>query len=185
MRIAFCRTAAVKKEAKKISFIIPFLIIIILISAFKNHIPAYNTFLTGAEEGLKTVISVIPPLIAVLSASAMMRESGIIDIITEFLKPITGKFAVPSEIIPLALIRPLSGGGSMGILTDTVKTYGADSRIAKAACILFASTETTFYTISVYFGRTKVKYTKKVIIAAVLGDLAGILCACALSRVNF
>lgn len=115
----------------------------------------------------------------------MLRESGAIAALTEFISPITKILKIPSEIIPLALIRPLSGGGSIGLLTDTVKTYGADSRIARAACILCASTETTFYTIMVYFRRTKVKYTKRVILAAVFGDLVGILCACALSKINF
>lgn len=115
----------------------------------------------------------------------MLRECGAIDLLTDFLSPIADIFNIPTEIIPLAAIRPLSGSGALGLLTDTVKTYGADSRIARAACILCASTETTFYTISVYFGRTKVKYTKKVIIASVLGDLTGIAAACILSGIYF
>lgn len=131
------------------------------------------------------MFSIIPPLVAILSVSAMLRECGAIDLLTDFLSPIADIFNIPTEIIPLAAIRPLSGSGALGLLTDTVKTYGADSRIARAACILCASTETTFYTISVYFGRTKVKYTKKVIIASVLGDLTGIAAACILSGIYF
>lgn len=175
----------IKKGGTKIVYVIPCLIIIILLSALKNRLPAYTLFIAGAEDGLKTAVSIIPPLIAILSVSAMLRESGAIEYITDILTPVTKIFDIPAEIVPLAVIRPLSGGGSIGLLTDTVKTYGADSRIARAACILCASTETTFYTISVYFGRTRVKYTKKVIIAAVLGDLTGILTACALSKINF
>jgi spore maturation protein B len=105
--------------------------------------------------------------------------------VTSFLSPFTQKIGIPSEILPLALLRPFSGGGALGLLTDTVKTYGADSRISRAACILCASTETTFYTISVYFRKTNVTHTKSVIFAAVLGDLVGILCACWLSKINF
>ena len=158
---------------------------LVLITATKNGVPCYSTFIEGVEEGLKTVISIFPALIAILSVAAMLRESGAIAALTELISPITKILKIPSEIIPLALIRPLSGGGSIGLLTDTVKTYGADSRIARAACILCASTETTFYTIMVYFRRTKVKYTKRVILAAIFGDLVGILCACALSKINF
>ncbi len=156
-----------------------------LIVASKNGVPCYQVFIEGVEEGLKTVISIFPALVAILSAAAMLRESGAVFAISEFLSPVTSFLKIPSEILPLALIRPLSGGGSIGLLTDTVKTYGAGSEIAKAACILCASTETTFYTIMVYFRRTKVKYTKRVILAAVFGDLVGILCACALSKINF
>ncbi len=156
-----------------------------LIVALKNKVPCYQTFIEGVEEGLKTVISIFPALIAILSVTAMLRESGAISALVNFLSPITDFFKIPAEILPLALIRPLSGGGSIGLLTDTVKTYGVSSEIAKAACILCASTETTFYTIMVYFKRTKVKYTKRVILAAVFGDLVGFLCACALSKINF
>lgn len=115
----------------------------------------------------------------------MLRTSGAIEALAGLISPVTDFLKVPSELLPLALIRPLSGGGSIGLLTDTVRKFGADSEIAKAACILCASTETTFYTISVYFRRTGVKYTKRVILAAVFGDLVGILCACALSKINF
>lgn len=153
--------------------------------ASKNGVPCYQVFIEGVEEGLKTVISIFPALVAILSAAAMLRESGAIFALSELLSPVTSFLKIPSEILPLALIRPLSGGGSIGLLTDTVKTYGTDSQIARAACILCASTETTFYTIMVYFRRTKVKYTKRVILAAVFGDLVGILCASALSKINF
>lgn len=134
---------------------------------------------------MKTVISILPALVAILSAAAMLRESGAVSALCNLLAPVTDFFGIPSEIMPLALIRPLSGGGAIGLLTDTVKTYGADSRISRAACILCASTETTFYTIMVYFRRTKVKYTKRVLFAAVFGDLVGILCASVLSKINF
>ena len=161
------------------------MIILIFVGALRRKVPCYKVFLEGAEEGMKMVISIFPPLVAILSASAMLKESGAIDALCAFLAPATNFLKIPSEIMPLALIRPLSGSGSIALLTDIISSYGADSRIALAACILCASTETTFYTISVYFGKTSVKYTKRVIFAAVFGDLVGILCACALSTINF
>ena len=166
-------------------YIIPVLIILILISGLKKGVPCYSTFISGVENGLKTVVSILPSLIAILSAAAMLRASGAIDAFSRILAPACNLFKIPTEIMPLALIRPISGGGSIGLLTDIIKTYGTKSAVTLAACILCASTETTFYTISVYFGQTGVKYTKRVILAAVFGDLVGILCASILSTINF
>ena len=166
-------------------YIIPFLIVLVLILALKKGVPVYSTFISGVEDGLKTVVSIIPPLIAILSASAMLRQSGFIDAVSGLLSPVFSALNFPVEILPLALIRPISGGGSIGLLTDTIKTFGANSRITLAACILCASTETTFYTLSVYFNGTGVKYTKRVVFAAVFGDFVGIVCASLLSTINF
>lgn len=166
-------------------YIIPFLIVLVLILALKKGVPVYSTFISGVEDGLKTVLSILPPLIAILSVSAMLRASGAIDALTNALSPVLSRINFPTEILPLALIRPISGGGSIGLLTDTIKTFGTTGRITLAACILCASTETTFYTLSVYFNGTGVKYTKRVIFAAVFGDLVGILCASLLSTINF
>ena len=166
-------------------YVIPILIILVLIFAIKKGVPAYSTFISGVEDGLRTAVSILPPLIAILSVSAMLRTSGVIDALSGFLSPVLSAINFPTEILPLALIRPISGGGSIGLLTDTIKTFGVHSRITVAACILCASTETTFYTLSVYFGPTGVKYTKRVVFAAVFGDLVGILCATLLSTINF
>ena len=166
-------------------YIIPALIILTLASGLKKGVPCYTTFISGVEDGLKTVLSILPALVAILSASAMLRTSGLIDALSQVLSPVFNVLKIPAELLPLALIRPISGGGSIGLLTDTIKTFGTSSRITLAACILCASTETTFYTISVYFGATSVKYTKRVIFAAVFGDFVGILCASLLSTINF
>lgn len=167
------------------AYILPALIIAMLITAISNKASAYQLFLEGAEDGLKMLFSILPPMIAVLSMASMLKTSGLLSAATDFFAPFSQKIGIPSEILPLALLRPFSGGGALGLLTDTIKTYGANSRIARAACILCASTETTFYTISVYFRNTGVKHTKSVIFAAIIGDFVGILCACWLSTINF
>lgn len=168
-----------------IAYLLPVLIILVIGIAAKNKAPLYQLFLEGAEDGLKILFSVLPPMIAVLSMSAMLKESGLLTAFSDAVSPFFEKIGVPTELLPLAMLRPFSGGGSLGLLTDTVKTYGADSRISRAACILCASTETTFYTISVYFRRTKVRRLKSVILAAIIGDFTGFLCACVLSKINF
>ena len=148
-----------------------------LVLALKNRVGVYDYFIDGATDGMSTIMSIFPPLVAIMSVSAMLRESGAIDFISGLLSPIAKPLRIPAEILPLALIRPLSGGASVGLLTDLVLAYGADSRISKMACILCASTETTFYTLMVYFRNTEVKYTKRVLLSAIFGDLVGILCA--------
>lgn len=167
------------------AYVLPLSIILVIFTAAKNKAPVYQLFLEGAEDGLRIINSILPAMIAVLSMSAILKTSGLLTAFTDFISPVTERLGVPSEILPLALLRPFSGGGSLGLLTDTVKTYGADSRIARAACILCASTETTFYTVSVYFRKTSVKRLKTVILSAVIGDLTGLLCACLLSKINF
>ena len=169
----------------KIAYLLPVLIILSLLTAVKNKAPVYRLFLEGAEDGLKMLIRILPPVLAVLSMSAAMKASGLLDAFTAIISPFSQKIGIPTELLPLALLRPFSGGGALGLLTDTVKRCGADSSVARAACILCASTETTFYTISVYFGKTGVKHTKRVIFAAVIGDLVGIFCASLLSKINF
>ena len=176
-----CRRASGAKasfqEVEKIAYILPVLIILSISVAIKNKAPVYRLFLEGAENGFKMLVSILPPMIAVLSMSAVMKSSGLLDSFTAIIAPLTKKIGIPPEILPLALLRPFSGGGALGLLTDTIKRCGAESSAARAACILCASTETTFYTISVYFKNTGVKHTKTVILAAVIGDLVGILCA--------
>lgn len=166
-------------------YVIPVLIILVLSTGFKNKVPCYDSFISGVQTGFKTVVSIFPPMVAILTAAGMLRASGAIDALARILSPVFSALKIPSEILPLALIRPISGGGSVGLLTDTVKNFGINSRISIAACILCASTETTFYTLSVYFQGTGVKYTKRVILAAVLGDLSGIICASLLSAIFF
>ena len=156
-------------------YIIPFLIVAIIITALKKKIPVYDSFIGGAEEGMKIVLGIFPALLAVLTAAYMLRASGAIDLIISLIAPITDLIGIPREVMPLALIRPVSGSGALGILTDTLNTYGADGDIGKIASVIMGSTETTFYCLCVYFAKTKVKYSQRAIPCAVLGDLAGII----------
>ena len=167
------------------AYILPVLIIVSLLIAVRNKTPVYQLFLEGAEDGIKMLFSILPPMIAVLSMAAMLKASGLLGAVTSFLAPFTQKIGIPSEMLPLALLRPFSGGGALGLLTDTIKTYGADSRISRAACILCASTETTFYTISVYFGAAKVRSTRHAVPAALIADLTGFVSAALAVRLFF
>lgn len=156
-------------------YIIPSIIALILIVALVRKQPAYETFIGGVEDGLKIVVGIFPALLAVLTAVAMLRASGAIDLIINLISPITDLLRIPKEVMPLALIRPVSGSGALGLLTDILKNYGADGDIGKIASVIMGSTETTFYCLCVYFAKTKVKYTMRAIPCAVIGDIVGIL----------
>lgn len=155
--------------------VIPLIIVVIIIMALVRKLPVYETFIGGAEDGLKIVIGIFPALLAVLTAAYMLRASGAIDLIINLISPVTDFLHIPKEIMPLALIRPVSGSGALGILTDILNNYGADTDIGKIASVIMGSTETTFYCLCVYFAKTKVKYTMRAVPCAVLGDIAGIL----------
>lgn len=162
--------------------ILPLMVLAAVSAAFFKRIDVYSCFLEGAEHGLKTVVSIFPPIMGILVAAAMMRESGILALITDFISPVTRFCRIPDGAILLALMRPVSGGGSLGVLSDIITTYGADSITALTAAVMMGSTETTLYTLCVYFRNTAVKDTRRLLIAALFADAvcaaaAGIVCS--------
>ena len=156
-------------------YVIPSVIAAVIIFALKTRTDAYAAFTEGAADGLRTVVKILPSLLAVITAAQMLRVSGAIDMIIRFISPVTDFLHIPPEVMPLALIRPVSGSGSLGILADILNTFGADSKQGMIASVIMGSTETTFYCLCVYFVGTKVKYTRRVIPCAVISDIIGIL----------
>lgn len=163
-------------------YIVPFLFATILIAAIYRRLPVYQIFLEGAEQGMQVVISIFPTILAVLTAVGMLRSSGALELLIHILSPLTEWLGIPKEVMPLALMRPISGGGSLGILSELFGRVSPDSEPGVIASVLMGSTETTFYTLCVYFRKTRVKYTKQILPAALLGDLVGILCAVWVTR---
>ena len=165
-------------------YVIPAVIAIVLTVSLAKKMPSYELFIDGEEEGMKIVAGIFPPLVAVLTAAYMLRASGTLDIIISFLAPVTK--LIPAEVMPLALIRPLSGSGAIGILTEILNTHGADSEIGRIASVIMGSTETTFYCLCVYFAKTRVKHNLKAVPFAAAGDIVGIITAVILIKlVNF
>lgn len=165
------------------SYILPLVLVSILVLSFgKTEI--YNDFISGAGEGIRTVLGIFPAILAILVACAMLRASGAFDIFLKLVSPLTHRFKIPDEIMQLAVVRPLSGGAAIGILSDIIKS-SPDSHASLAAAVMTASSETTFYTLSVYFGKTRVKYTKKIIPAAIIGDIVGLLAAVWVCKIIF
>ena len=167
------------------AYLVPGLFLLVFGIALRRKVPLYDALTDGALDGLKLMVRIVPALIVLLSAVAMLRASGALDAASRFLAPAFDAVGIPPETAPLMLVRPMSGSAALAVGIDLMKTYGPDSRIGLTAAIMLGSTETTFYTISVYFGAAKVRGTRHAIPAALLADVAGFLSAALASRLFF
>ena len=136
---------------------IPALIIFILVTSAWRNVPVFDTFLEGAKQGLSTTIRILPVLVGIMLGIQVLKASGALDMIVMLLNPIADFFNIPGEILPMALLRPISGRDFMGLLNQQLKEYGPDSLIGRILSVMMSSTETIFYTIAVYFGAIGVK----------------------------
>ena len=154
---------------------VPFTMLIIIVYGLIEKQSVFDIFLEGAKEGLQIVVNIFPTLLGLFLSINVLRASGIIDAITNFSLPLLNLLKVPAEILPLALLRPISGSASMAVATDIMSTFGVDSLIGLISSTIMGSTETTLYTIAVYTSAVKVKKTRFVLIAALLADFVGML----------
>ncbi len=153
------------------SGILPILMTFVFGYGLIRKIPIFSHFCDGVKDGMKVCLQIFPTLLLMLISVAIFRSSGAMDLLISFLAPVCQFFSIPPQILPLALVRPLSGGGALSVCEDLLKTYGADSLIGRMAAVLSASTETTFYTLGVYLPRTKQSGTGKILACAVVCDL--------------
>jgi len=156
-------------------YVVPVLIAIIVIYGAVKKVPVFDTFIEGAKEGLTTIYKIFPSLVALLVAVGMFKSSGALDMIVSALNTPARFIGVPKEILPLALMRPISGSGALAMFKDLINSFGADSSIGRTAAILMGSSETTFYTIAVYYGSVGIKKTRHTLPASLTGDLAGLI----------
>jgi spore maturation protein B len=156
---------------------IPVLLVLIPFVGLLRKVKVYDVFVEGAREGFEVAVKIIPFLVGILVAVGMFRGSGAMDLLTGLLRPLVAATGFPPELVPLAILRPLTGSGSLAVTTDLVKTYGADSFIARAAATMYGSSETTFYVLAVYFGAVAVRRTRHAVPAALVGDLVATIAA--------
>lgn len=164
---------------------IPVLLFIIPVVAIIKKVKVYEVFVDGAKEGFQVAVKIIPFLVAILVAIGMFRASGAMDIFVKIISPITNLIGLPAETLPAALMRPLSGSGTLGIATELMVEHGPDSFIGRLVSTFYGSTETTFYVIAVYFGSVGIKKTRHAIPSGLIGDLAGLLAALLICRIVF
>ncbi|MGE4282560.1 MAG: spore maturation protein [Clostridia bacterium] len=156
-------------------FTIPMAFFIIISYGLSKNIKVYDCFIEGAKDGIDTIIRILPPLVGLLVAVGVFRASGALELLTHSLKPLILFIRVPPEVVPLALMRPISGSAALAIVSDLLKNHGPDSFIGRVTSVMMGSTETTFYTIAVYFGSVGIKNVRHTIAAALLADLTGII----------
>jgi spore maturation protein B len=154
---------------------IPLVLVLFLGWGMVKKVKVYEVFVEGAKDGFNVAIRIIPYLVAMLMAIGIFRASGAMDILTEVLAPITLLIGMPPETLPMALMRPLSGSGSLGIMTELMSVHGPDSLIGILASTMYGSSETTFYVLAVYFGSVNVRNTRHAVPTGLIADLAGML----------
>ena len=160
-----------------IDYLIPLILFVVCALALGNRQNAYAALLEGAENGLRTLASILPSLILLLTAVSMLRASGAVEILSQLLCPVFSFFGIPPETALLVLIRPISGSAALAAGAELMASYGVNSPIGRTAAVMLGSTETTFYTISVYFGAAGISKTRYTIPAALFADFVGFFMA--------
>lgn len=162
---------------------IPVFILIIVFYGLKEKVKVFDVFLDGSKEGIEIVFKLFPTLLGIFLAIGALRSSGFIDLVVNLITPFTNLLEMPSEIAPLAILRPISGSASMAVATDIMQNYGVDTLSGLITSTIMGSTETTFYTIAIYTSCIGIKKTRGILAAALAADVAGIVASTVICRI--
>ena len=168
-----------------IDYIVPGLMLLVCVIALGKRENAYDLMISGASDGLKLIVSILPTLVLLLTAVTMLRQSGAVEALSGFFAPAFSFFGIHPETAILVLIRPISGSAALAVGSDLMATYGVDSEVGRTVAVMLGSTETTFYTICVYFGAAGIKKTRYCIPAALIADFTGFFVASLTTRLLF
>ena len=168
-----------------LTMLMPALMAAVALWGMVRRVDIYDALITGAGEGLGVLLKIVPSLIALLTAVYMLRASGALELAARVLAPVLGWLGIPPETVGLLLVRPVSGSAALGVGAEIISTYGPNSLIGRTAAVMLGSTETTFYTIAVYFGAAGIHRTRYAVPAALCADLAGFAAAAWSARVLF
>lgn len=167
------------------TYAIPVIFLLIIFSGVYKNVKVYDVFIDSAKEGIATVLRIMPSLIGLMVAIGVFRASGALDYIIAALDPITSHLGIPSEALPLALLRPISGSASLALVSDIIKKNGPDSFIGRLVSTMMGSTETIFYTLAVYFGAVGIKNIKYTLAAALIADAVSVFASVWICTVMF
>jgi len=165
--------------------VIPLIVVAIPLYGLFKKVPVYESFVEGAKEGFKVGVMIMPYLVAIFVAINMFRASGAMGAMEDALRPVLTAIGFPPEVLPMAIIRPLTGGGSAGVVADLTNQFGPDSLITRMAGTMFGSTETTFYILAVYFGAVNIKKTRHALPAGLIADIVAIFLSVYIVRLMF
>ena len=167
------------------AWMIPAMIAFIPLYAAWRKVPVYESFVEGAKDGFGTAVGLIPHLVGMMTAISMFRASGAMDLLLAAVRPLFERLGVPGEVVPLGLLRPITGAGSLAYTTDLIKTYGPDSMIGRIASTIQGSTDTTLYVLTVYFGAVGIRRTRYALKVGLFSDLVGFVAAVAVCLLVF
>ena len=167
------------------TLLVPLLLSFVAVFGLIRRVDVYTALTKGAEEGLTILLRILPNLVGLMTAVYMLRASGVLDLLGQLLAPLLVRLGIPPETAALLFIRPVSGSGALAIGSELMGAYGPDSTIGRTAAVMLGSTETTFYTIAVYFGSAGVRKTRYAVPAALIADLAGFMAAAFAVRLFF
>ena len=167
------------------ALLVPALLAGVSCFALARRQDVYGSLVSGASDGLKMLVSIVPALTLLLSAVSMLRASGALDALTQVFAPLLRRVGLPPELAPLILVRPISGSAALAVGAELIASHGPDSLVGRTAAVMLGSTETTFYTISVYFGACDIRKTRYAVPAALIADCAGFLLSALTVRVFF
>lgn len=165
--------------------LVPLLLAAVSLFAVGRRVNVYEALTRGAQEGLTTLLGILPSLVGLMTAVYMLRASGAMEAVADLLAPILTALGIPPETAPLLLVRPVSGSGALAIGSELMRQYGPDSTVGRTAAVMLGSTETTFYTIAVYFGAAGIRRTRYAVPAALIADLAAFAAAALAVRIFF
>lgn len=168
-----------------LDLLIPAILAGVSVYGMAKGVDVYGALLQGAAEGLKILLHILPALVTLLTVVAMLRASGAMELLAAALSPVMDRLGIPAETVPLMLVRPISGSAALGVGSDLIAACGPDSVVGRTAAVMLGSTETTFYTIAVYFGAAGIRKTRYAVPAALCADLAGFFFAAVTVRLFF
>lgn len=166
-------------------YIIPVVIFLIIVFGFIRKVPVFDSFILGAKDGFQSTVSILPSLVGLVMAVSMLKASGALDIFISFISPVAQFLSIPPQVTPLMLLRPISGSGSLALIDSIFSTCGVDSFAGRVAAVIMGSTETTFYTITVYFGAINIKNSRHAIPSALSADMASFIISALAVRLLF
>lgn len=167
------------------TMVVPLIIAGVAMYGLGRGVDVYDALVQGAGGGLEVMLRIFPALVGLMTAVAMLRASGALELAAEVLAPLLDRVGLPAQLLPLMLVRPISGSAALGVGAELIQTYGPDSQLGRTAAVMLGSTETTFYTIAVYFGAVGITRTRYAVPAALCADLTGFLAAAWAVRICF
>ena len=167
------------------TMLVPLILCGVALYAAGRRVDVYAALVQGAGAGLETLLRIVPALVGLMTAVAMLRASGALEFLARALAPALEGLGLPPELLPLMLVRPVSGSAALGVGAELIAAYGPDSPLGRTAAVMLGSTETTFYTIAVYFGAAKIKKTRYAVPAALIADFTGFIMAAITTKLFF